>query len=92
MVAVEVSVTGSVTVGELVTGVDVGFVAVAVIVPSGVAEIVARRVGVLKGRGLLVVVAGRLGVKVGSGLGCVVGVDVETTLAALADGKPDPIK
>lgn len=79
-------------VGEFVTGVDVGLVAVAVIVPSDVAAAFGVRVGVDEGRGLLVTVRVRLGVKVGSGDGFIVGVDVEIVPASFVDGKPDPIK
>ncbi len=102
-----VSVTGMVAVGvngvglgeavAVMVAVDVMVVvAVAVVVPLvGVAEIVNETVEVLEGRGLLVVVAVRLGVWDGSGLGWIVsvavGVDVAAT-AALADGRPVPIK
>ena len=70
-VMVDVSVTACVRVGvgEFVTGVNVGWVAVAVMVPSDVAVAFGVRVEVAEGRGLLVIVGVRLGVKVGSGDG-----------------------
>lgn len=92
IVMVGVSVAGSVT--EIVTGTGLGVspVSVAVMVPSGAAELVGvRGAEVFAGRIVFVVVGIRIGVKVGSADGCVTGVDVATTVAASFFGKPDPV-
>jgi len=69
-------------------------VAVIVTVPLvGVTVAVATLVEVLEGMGLLVGRAVRLGVGDGGGVAsCAVAVGVKSTIAALDDGRPDPMK